>query len=145
MSLAVGNHQLNPAIAEGMREAGQSFVLGYAVNALFSNIDLATGLVGGTLSAVASIVDSVTRPMIAGMFDAIAGHYDLLNHLLSAGIDRRWRRKAIRSLALTGRERVLDLFGQRERLAAITRTLKLVVPVLRQAQDRPGFARAGIQ
>src|SRR5665213_1708900 len=46
---------------------------------------------------------------IAGMFDAIAGHYDLLNHLLSAGIDRRWRRKAIRSLALTGRECVLDL------------------------------------
>src|SRR5450759_3962221 len=46
---------------------------------------------------------------IAGMFDAIAGHYDLLNHLLSAGIDRRWRKRAIRSLALTGRERVLDL------------------------------------
>ncbi len=46
---------------------------------------------------------------IAGMFDAIAGHYDFLNHLLSAGIDRRWRRAAIRSLALEGRERVLDL------------------------------------
>src|SRR2546430_1941898 len=46
---------------------------------------------------------------IASMFDAIAGRYDLLNHLLSAGIDRRWRRRAIRSLALTGRERVLDL------------------------------------
>jgi demethylmenaquinone methyltransferase/2-methoxy-6-polyprenyl-1,4-benzoquinol methylase len=46
---------------------------------------------------------------IAGMFDAIAARYDLLNHLLSAGIDRRWRRRAIRSLALTGRERVLDL------------------------------------
>ena len=43
------------------------------------------------------------------MFDAIAGRYDLLNHLLSAGIDRRWRRKAIGSLRLTGRERVLDL------------------------------------
>jgi len=46
---------------------------------------------------------------IAGMFDAIAGRYDLLNHLLSAGIDRRWRRRAIESLQLTGRERVLDL------------------------------------
>src|SRR5258707_2737862 len=43
------------------------------------------------------------------MFDAIAGRYDFLNHLLSAGIDRRWRRRAIQSLELTGRERVLDL------------------------------------
>jgi len=43
------------------------------------------------------------------MFDAIAGRYDFLNHLLSAGIDRRWRRRAIRSLELTGGERVLDL------------------------------------
>jgi demethylmenaquinone methyltransferase / 2-methoxy-6-polyprenyl-1,4-benzoquinol methylase len=43
------------------------------------------------------------------MFDAIAARYDFLNHLLSAGIDRRWRKRAIRSLGLTGRERVLDL------------------------------------
>src|SRR5438067_10943344 len=43
------------------------------------------------------------------MFDAIAARYDFLNHLLSAGIDRRWRKRAVRSLALTGRERVLDL------------------------------------
>jgi demethylmenaquinone methyltransferase/2-methoxy-6-polyprenyl-1,4-benzoquinol methylase len=46
---------------------------------------------------------------IAPMFDAIAGSYDRLNHLLSAGIDRRWRRRAIASLQLTGTERVLDL------------------------------------
>lgn len=46
---------------------------------------------------------------IADMFDAIAGRYDLLNHVLSAGIDRRWRTRAIRSLRLTGRERILDL------------------------------------
>ena len=46
---------------------------------------------------------------IAGMFDAIARRYDTLNHLLSAGLDRRWRRRAIRELALSGRERVLDL------------------------------------
>ncbi|HEY3160209.1 MAG TPA: bifunctional demethylmenaquinone methyltransferase/2-methoxy-6-polyprenyl-1,4-benzoquinol methylase UbiE [Vicinamibacterales bacterium] len=46
---------------------------------------------------------------IARMFDAIAPRYDLLNHLLSAGIDRRWRTAAIRSLKLTGRERLLDV------------------------------------
>src|SRR4051812_12240785 len=43
------------------------------------------------------------------MFDAIAARYDLLNHLLSAGIDRRWRTRAVRSLRLQGNERVLDL------------------------------------
>jgi len=43
------------------------------------------------------------------MFDAIAPRYDLLNHVLSAGIDRQWRDRAIRSLALTGRERVVDV------------------------------------
>ena len=46
---------------------------------------------------------------IAGMFDAIARRYDALNHLLSAGLDRRWRRRAIRALALTDRDRVLDV------------------------------------
>ena len=43
------------------------------------------------------------------MFDAIAGRYDRLNHLLSGGMDRRWRRRAIRELKLTGRERLLDV------------------------------------
>jgi demethylmenaquinone methyltransferase/2-methoxy-6-polyprenyl-1,4-benzoquinol methylase len=43
------------------------------------------------------------------MFDAIAPRYDLLNHLLSAGIDRRWRTRAIRTLQLTGRETLIDV------------------------------------
>lgn len=46
---------------------------------------------------------------IAGMFDGIAGRYDLLNTILSAGLDRYWRRRAISSLKLTGRERVIDV------------------------------------
>jgi demethylmenaquinone methyltransferase/2-methoxy-6-polyprenyl-1,4-benzoquinol methylase len=46
---------------------------------------------------------------IAGMFDAIAPRYDLLNYVLSAGIDRRWRAAAIKSLKLTGRETLLDV------------------------------------
>ena len=50
-----------------------------------------------------------TGARISGMFDAIAPRYDLLNRLLSAGIDRRWRAAAIRSLRLTGTETVLDV------------------------------------
>lgn len=46
---------------------------------------------------------------IAGMFDAIAPRYDLLNRVLSAGIDQRWRARAIRSLQLTGREVLIDV------------------------------------
>ena len=46
---------------------------------------------------------------ISGMFDAIAGRYDLLNTVLSGGLDRYWRRSAIAALQLTGRERLLDV------------------------------------
>jgi demethylmenaquinone methyltransferase / 2-methoxy-6-polyprenyl-1,4-benzoquinol methylase len=50
-----------------------------------------------------------TPDRIAGMFDAIAPRYDLLNHVLSAGIDRRWRARAIGALELTGCETLLDV------------------------------------
>src|SRR6185436_19246725 len=43
------------------------------------------------------------------MFDAIAGRYDLLNRVLSGGLDGRWRTRAIAALNLTSRETVLDL------------------------------------
>jgi demethylmenaquinone methyltransferase / 2-methoxy-6-polyprenyl-1,4-benzoquinol methylase len=46
---------------------------------------------------------------ISGMFDAIATRYDFLNHLLSAGLDRQWRKRAVEALQLTGGETVLDL------------------------------------
>ena len=46
---------------------------------------------------------------IAGMFDAIAHRYDRLNHLLSAGFDRRWRRQAVAALDLSDGARVLDV------------------------------------
>ena len=45
---------------------------------------------------------------IAGMFDAVAPRYDRLNHILSLGVDHRWRRSLAR--ALDGvRGPVLDL------------------------------------
>jgi demethylmenaquinone methyltransferase/2-methoxy-6-polyprenyl-1,4-benzoquinol methylase len=50
-----------------------------------------------------------TPDRIASMFDAIAPRYDLLNHVLSAGIDKRWRARAIESLRLTDRDTLLDV------------------------------------
>ena len=58
---------------------------------------------------MASVSPDKTPDRIAGMFDAIAPRYDLLNHLLSAGIDRRWRKRAIATLGLTGRETLIDV------------------------------------
>ena len=49
------------------------------------------------------------RAYVRRIFSEIAPRYDLLNHLLSAGIDKRWRTRAIASLGLTGRETLLDV------------------------------------
>ncbi|HEY1554987.1 MAG TPA: bifunctional demethylmenaquinone methyltransferase/2-methoxy-6-polyprenyl-1,4-benzoquinol methylase UbiE [Kofleriaceae bacterium] len=43
------------------------------------------------------------------MFDRIAPRYDLVNRVLSLGMDQRWRRRTVRALALTDHARVLDV------------------------------------
>jgi demethylmenaquinone methyltransferase/2-methoxy-6-polyprenyl-1,4-benzoquinol methylase len=43
------------------------------------------------------------------MFDRIAARYDAMNRVLSFGLDRGWRRRAVRALRLGDRPRVLDL------------------------------------
>jgi demethylmenaquinone methyltransferase/2-methoxy-6-polyprenyl-1,4-benzoquinol methylase len=45
------------------------------------------------------------------MFDGIARHYDLLNRLLSANLDRRWRRRALARLDEDEGALILDLCG----------------------------------
>jgi len=46
---------------------------------------------------------------IADMFDAIAHRYDQLNRMLSVGLDRQWRRRAVEALELPSGARVLDV------------------------------------
>jgi len=43
------------------------------------------------------------------MFDAVAGRYDRLNHILSLSLDRGWRRRTVRHLGVVPGERALDL------------------------------------
>lgn len=43
------------------------------------------------------------------MFDSIARRYDLLNHLLSMGIDRNWRKRLVKLMAKNRPLHILDL------------------------------------
>ncbi|MBP5259071.1 MAG: bifunctional demethylmenaquinone methyltransferase/2-methoxy-6-polyprenyl-1,4-benzoquinol methylase UbiE [Paludibacteraceae bacterium] len=62
---------------------------------------------------------------IGSLFNRIAGHYDTLNHLLSAGIDRRWRRKAVKGMPAGG-----------EWLDVAVGTADLTLEILRQDKAR---------
>jgi demethylmenaquinone methyltransferase/2-methoxy-6-polyprenyl-1,4-benzoquinol methylase len=46
---------------------------------------------------------------IAGMFDAIAHRYDLLNRVLSAGLDQRWRVRAVQAVRLSHEDVLIDV------------------------------------
>ena len=56
------------------------------------------------------ILKEEKKVTIGSMFDSIAWRYDFLNHFLSFGIDRLWRRKAIRIISKTYENpRILDV------------------------------------
>jgi ubiquinone/menaquinone biosynthesis methyltransferase len=61
-----------------------------------------------------------------GMFERIAPTYDTINHVMSAGIDRRWRERTVADIAGAPRGPVLDLCAG---------TMDLTVLL---ARDRPG-------
>lgn len=66
------------------------------------------------------------RPGSGEFFDEIAARYDLLNRILSLGIDRRWRARAANALGLRAGARVLDL---------ATGTADLAIACARAAPD----------
>ena len=51
-----------------------------------------------------------SKSKIRQMFDGIAPDYDRLNHLMSLGVDRSWRRRALRDIITPDRpQQILDL------------------------------------
>lgn len=49
------------------------------------------------------------KDQVTVMFDNIAWRYDFLNHFLSLGTDRRWRKKAIRLLSEVSPKKIIDV------------------------------------
>ncbi len=47
--------------------------------------------------------------MVRSMFDAIAPRYDMVNRMMTFGLDVSWRRRSARALGLPAGSRVLDL------------------------------------
>ena len=63
---------------------------------------------------------------VAGVFDSVAGKYDLMNDLMSLGVHRLWKRFAVSLGGVRPGERVLDLAGGTGDLTS--RILPLVGP-----------------
>lgn len=53
--------------------------------------------------------DGEKGAQVEQMFDNIAPTYDLLNHFLSFGIDKRWRKSALKSLKPYAPQQMLDM------------------------------------
>ena len=71
--------------------------------------------------------DKSKKEQVAGMFNNIAGKYDLLNHVLSMNIDKLWRKKVVRKLQEHKARRILDV---------ATGTGDLAIAALRANRER---------
>jgi demethylmenaquinone methyltransferase/2-methoxy-6-polyprenyl-1,4-benzoquinol methylase len=81
---------------------------------------------------------------VRGMFDRIAPVYDAMNRVMTAGLDRRWRRLAVREAVWPG-DRVLDaccgtgdLAVEAERRGARVVGLDFSEPMLERARRKSG-------
>lgn len=105
---------------------------------------LATDIDSATASAAAA-GGAEKRAYVKRIFSEIAPRYDLLNHVLSLNIDRRWRRKAIASLGVERDPagRYLDLCAGTMDVAAEVSRLPMFRGVVIGADFAEPMLRAG--
>lgn len=83
---------------------------------------------------------------VAEVFDSVAGRYDLMNDLMSAGLHRLWKRFAVEQAMVRPGERVLDvaggtgdltrLFARRVGSSGTVVTTDINAQMLRRGRDR---------
>jgi demethylmenaquinone methyltransferase/2-methoxy-6-polyprenyl-1,4-benzoquinol methylase len=83
---------------------------------------------------------------VAEVFDSVAGRYDLMNDLMSAGLHRLWKRFAVEQSLVRPGERVLDvaggtgdltrLFARRVGTSGSVITTDINAQMLRRGRDR---------
>ena len=100
------------------------------------------------------VTPEAKRAFVRRMFDGIAGTYDLLNHLLSAGTDIIWRRQAVDGLGVEPGWRVLDLAtgtgdlgfevcGRDSSVSVVG--VDLSVPMLRRGREKGDRRQAAVR
>ena len=77
------------------------------------------------------------RKNIALLFDRIALHYDLLNHLLTFSVDKYWRKKAIKHLDIPDYP---DEINDTKILDVATGTADLAIEILKQKLGQTGLS-----
>ncbi len=88
--------------------------------------------------------DKISRNKpLQDMFAAIPRRYDLVNHIITWGLDKRWRRQAARECLVSQPEKVLDLCcGTGDLAISITRLAENGVEVTGVDYSRPMLAIA---
>jgi len=79
-------------------------------------------------------------PLVRAVFDSVAGRYDLMNDLMSAGIHRWWKAEMVRWLNPRPGQRLLDVAGGTGDIAR--RALPLVAPPNAEGGAGAGAAAA---
>lgn len=57
------------------------------------------------------VAEGEKAPLVRNLFQSVAGRYDLMNDLMSAGIHRLWKDTMVESLKLRPGQRLLDVAG----------------------------------